>query len=92
MFVLHCQRRDAIWMWETVDAGHYASPNEWLSSVTLTKWNYGMADEKGRYQFVVRYRCNDVTTCNKCHISGRWKTIFLSKMFVFRYCQMCGMR
>jgi len=65
----HCQRRDAIWMWETVDAGHYASPNEWLSSVTLTKWNYGMADEKGRYQFVVRYRCNDVTTCNKCHIS-----------------------
>ena len=65
----HCKRRDAIWMWETVDAGHYASPNEWLSSVALTKWNYGLGDEKGRYQFVVRYRCNDVTTCNKCHIS-----------------------
>ena len=65
----HCQRRDAIWMWETVDAGHYASPNEWLSSVHLTQWNYGTADEKGRYQFVVRYRCNDVTTCNKCRIS-----------------------
>ncbi len=65
----HCSRRDAIWMWETVDAGHYASPNEWLSSVTLTKWNFGSADERGRYQFVVRYRCNDVTTCNKCHIS-----------------------
>jgi hypothetical protein len=65
----HCRRRDAIWMWETVDAGHYASPAEWLSSVTLTRWNAGMADERGRYQFVVRYRCNDVTTCKKCHIS-----------------------
>ena len=65
----HCARRDAIWMWETVDAGHYASPAEWLSSVTLTRWNTGTDDEKGRYQFVVRYRCNNVTTCNKCHIS-----------------------
>ncbi len=65
----HCQRRDAIWMWETVDAGHYSSPAEWLSSVTLTRWNMGNADEKGRYQFVVRYRCNNVTTCNKCHLT-----------------------
>ena len=64
-----CKRRDAIWMWETVDAGHYASPNEWLSSVNLTKWEYGGNEEQGRYHFVVRYRCNDVTTCNDCHIS-----------------------
>jgi hypothetical protein len=72
----HCRRRDAIWMWETVDAGHYSSPAEWLSSVTLTRWNTGNADEKGRYQFVVRYRCNDVTTCEKCHISvaGHYST------------------
>tara|TARA_R110001632_G_scaffold68767_1_gene160950 strand:+ start:4640 stop:6592 length:1953 start_codon:yes stop_codon:yes gene_type:complete len=62
-----CKRRDAIWMWETVDAGHYASANDWLSSVALTKWNQGTAHEKGRYCFVVRYRCNDVTTCDKCH-------------------------
>jgi len=65
----HCRRRDAIWMWETVDAGHYASALEWLSSVKPAKWNVGNADEKGRYQFVVRYRCNDVTTCNKCHLT-----------------------
>ena len=65
----HCKRRDAIWMWETVDAGHYASANDWLSSVALRKWNAGYATQKGRYQFVVRYRCNDVTTCNKCHLS-----------------------
>lgn len=65
----HCHRRDAIWMWETVDAGHYASPYDWLSSVALTTWEYGAADEIGRYQFVVRYRCNDVTTCNKCRIT-----------------------
>ena len=64
-----CQRRDAIWMWETVDAGHYSSLNEWLSSVRLTKWDFGLDNEKGRYHFVVRYRCNNVTTCEKCHIS-----------------------
>jgi hypothetical protein len=64
-----CRRRDPIWMWETVDAGHYASPAEWLSSVNLTKWDSGTADERGRYQFAVRYRCNNVTTCNKCHIT-----------------------
>ena len=65
----HCRRRDAIWMWETVDAGHYASPADWVSSVKPIKWKSGTADENERYQFVVRYRCNDVTTCNKCHIT-----------------------
>ena len=67
----HCARRDPIWMWETVDAGHYASMEQWLSSVALTRWNFGTDDQKGRYQFVVRYRCNNVTTCNKksCGIS-----------------------
>ena len=63
--------RDAIWNWETVDAGHYASPNDWLSSVELTKWEQGGANEKDRYLFMVRYRCNHVTTCNKCHAT--WK-------------------
>ncbi len=66
-----CYRRDAIWNWETVDAGHYASPNDWLSSVELTKWEQGGANEKDRYLFMVRYRCNHVTTCNKCHAT--WK-------------------
>ena len=65
----HCRRRDAIWLWETVDAGHYASPAEWLSSVAPTRWNEGTDDERRRYQFVVRYRCNDATTCEDCHIS-----------------------
>jgi len=64
-----CKRRDAIWMWETVDAGHYSSLTDWLSSVDLYKWDYGTDDERGKYQFVVRYRCNNVTTCNDCHIS-----------------------
>ena len=28
----HCKRRDPIWMWETVDAGHYSNPNNWTGS------------------------------------------------------------
>lgn len=66
-----CYRRDAIWNWETVDAGHYASPKDWLSSVELTEWEQGGVNEKGRYLFMVRYRCNHVTTCNDCGTT--WK-------------------
>ena len=62
----HCKRRDPIWMWETVDAGHYSNPNNWLSSVAPAKWKEGDASMNQRYQFVVRYRCNHVTTCMKC--------------------------
>ena len=76
-----CRRRDAIWMWETVDAGHYSSALEWLSSVSPSTWDAGTADEKGRYQFVVRYRCNDVTTCNNCHITVAGK---------YSSCQSCN--
>lgn len=66
-----CYRRDAIWNWETVDAGHYATPYDWLSSVELTQWEEGGVNEKNRYLFMVRYRCNHTTTCNKCHVSWR---------------------
>jgi RNA polymerase subunit RPABC4/transcription elongation factor Spt4 len=65
----HCARRDAIWNWEVVDAGHYASPNNWVSSVALTEWDFGNPNQRGRWCFVLRYRCNTVTTCQKCHIT-----------------------
>ena len=64
-----CYRRDAIWYWETVDAGHYASPEDWLSSVELKKWEEGGVNEQGRWLFMVRYRCNHVTTCNDCNVT-----------------------
>ena len=65
----HCARRDAIWLWETVDAGHYSSPGEWTNSVQPREWSAGYTNERNKYLFVVRYRCNRVTTCNKCHIT-----------------------
>jgi hypothetical protein len=65
----HCARRDAIWNWEVVDAGHYADLNNWVSSVSLTQWDFGNRNQKGRWCFVLRYRCNTVTTCQKCHIT-----------------------
>ena len=65
----HCKRRDPIWMWETVDAGHYSNPNNWLSSVAPAMWKEGDASMTQRYQFVVRYRCNHVTTCLDCDTS-----------------------
>lgn len=77
----HCARRDAIWLWETVDAGHYASPKRWTDSVALEQWKTGFANEKGKFLFMVRYRCNDVTTCNKCGISTTGK---------YSSCQSCG--
>ena len=65
----HCARRDAIWNWEVVDAGHYSDPNNWVSSVALRRWDFGNRNQKGRWCFVLRYRCNTVTTCQKCHIT-----------------------
>ena len=65
----HCARRDAIWNWEVVDAGHYSDPHNWVSSVALTEWNFGGRNQRGRWCFVLRYRCNTVTTCQKCHIT-----------------------
>ena len=62
----HCKRRDAIWMWETVDAGHYSNPMNWISSIAPVLWKEGDASMTKRYQFVVRYRCNNVTTCGNC--------------------------
>jgi len=65
----HCARRDAIWNWEVVDAGHYSDPHNWVSSVALTEWNFGGRNQRGRWCFVLRYRCNKVTTCNDCHLT-----------------------
>jgi len=65
----HCARHDPIWMWETVDAGHYSSPKDWTNSVSLQKWKQGFANQQNKFLFMVRYRCNHVTTCEKCGIS-----------------------
>ena len=65
----HCARHDPIWMWETVDAGHYSSPKDWTNSVSLQEWRQGFANEKNKFLFMVRYRCNHVTTCQDCGVS-----------------------
>lgn len=77
----HCARHDPIWMWETVDAGHYSSPTDWTNSVSLQKWKQGFPTEKGKFLFIVRYRCNTVTTCGKCgtSVAGEYGS-----------CQACG--
>jgi len=77
----HCRRRDFIWNWEIVDVGHYASPEDWVSSVEPKEWNGGLSHEKDRYLFMARYKCNHVTTCNKC------KTTSIGH---FSSCQECG--
>ena len=33
----HCARRDYIWNWEVVDAGHYSSPQDWVKSVSPSR-------------------------------------------------------
>ena len=63
----HCRRRDFIYHWEAVDGGHYSDPNSWNKSVHPKQWKGGGVGEKGRFNFSLRYRCNHVTTCNKCH-------------------------
>ena len=65
----HCVRRDFIWNWEMLDAGHYSSPNDWVSSVEPKEWKNGLRHEQDRYLFMARYKCNDVTTCNECKIT-----------------------
>ncbi len=62
----YCRRRDFIWNWEITDVGHYASPEDWVSSVEPKEWKIGLPHEKNRYLFMARYKCNHVTTCNKC--------------------------
>ena len=63
----HCRRRDFIYHWEVVDAGLYNNPDHWNNTVAPGTWKRGGIGEKGRYCFVTRYRCNNVTTCQKCH-------------------------
>ena len=65
----HCMRRDFIWNWEMLDAGHYSSPNDWVSSVEPKEWKNGLRHEQDRYLFMARYKCNNVTTCNACKIT-----------------------
>lgn len=67
----YCMRRDFIWNWEILDVGHYASPEDWVSSVEPKEWNFGLSHERGRYLFMARYKCNKVTTCNesKCKLT-----------------------
>ena len=77
----HCGRHDPIWMWETVDAGHYSSPKNWTTSVSLDRWNQGFPTEKGKFLFIVRYRCNTVTSCEDCGVSVKGK---------YSSCQSCG--
>ena len=63
----HCSRRDFIYHWQVVDGGHYSDPNNWNKSVHPKEWKTGGVGQKNRYCFALRYRCNHVTTCNKCH-------------------------
>lgn len=77
----HCARRDPIWLWDTVDAGHYSSPNNWTNSVAPQEWKQGLANEKGKYLWVVRYRCNHATTCQDCGVSVKGH---------YSSCQSCG--
>lgn len=62
-----CTRRDFIYYWDILDAGHYSDPRNWVSSVAPATWESGMPGQKGRYLFMVRYKCNDATTCSSCY-------------------------
>lgn len=78
----HCSRRDFIYHWQVVDGGHYADPNDWNKSVHPKLWKVGGVGEKNRYCFALRYRCNHVTTCNKCHTTTQGHTV--------NSCPKCG--
>ena len=67
----HCMRRDFIWHWEVVDGGHYNNPSRWNKTVAPGVWKGSGVGEQNRYCFVLRYRCNHVTTCQKCHTTVR---------------------
>jgi hypothetical protein len=66
-----CFRRDYLWLWEYVDFGLRNENEDWTSSVNLVRRTYdlgaGLSDIG--YRFICRVRCNDATTCNKCHMS-----------------------
>ena len=80
----HCMRRDFIWHWEVVDGGHYNNPDHWNNTVAPGVWKGNLLGEKNRYCFVLRYRCNNVTTCQKCHTTVRDDTHSISS------CRNCG--
>ena len=80
----HCMRRDFIWHWEVVDGGHYNNPDHWNDTVEPGTWKGTMLGERNRYCFVLRYRCNNVTTCQKCHITVRDDSHSISS------CPNCG--
>ena len=63
----HCKRRDFIYFWQLVDGGHYNNPDHWNDTVQPGQWKKGGIGERGRYCFALRFRCNNVSTCNKCH-------------------------
>lgn len=69
----HCQRRDFMYEWESVDIGIYNNQNNWLSSVSLETWSGGLAYQNGRFAAMHRVRCNKVTTCNDCHLTMQRK-------------------
>jgi len=76
-----CTRRDFIWYWDVLDAGHYSDPSNWVSSVVPSTWSSGSPNEKGRYLWMVRYKCNEVTTCKACYQTTKGK---------YSSCQACG--
>ena len=80
----HCRRRDFIWHWEVVDGGHYNNPDHWNDTVEPGTWKGSGLGEKNRYCFVLRYRCNHVTTCQKCHTTVRDDTHSITS------CPNCG--
>jgi len=80
----HCSRRDFIYFWQVVDGGHYDNPAHWNDSVQLGAWKKGSKDEKGRYCFALRFRCNNVTTCNGCHLT------FNDPSHSITSCRSCG--
>ena len=80
----HCRRRDFIWHWEVVDGGHYNNPDHWNDTVEPGTWKGSGLGEKNRYCFVLRYRCNNVTTCQKCHTTVRDDTHNITS------CPNCG--
>tara|TARA_R110002012_G_scaffold75574_6_gene190946 strand:- start:3799 stop:5781 length:1983 start_codon:yes stop_codon:yes gene_type:complete len=80
----HCRRRDFIWHWDVVDGGHYNNPDHWNDTVEPGLWKGKMMGEKDRYCFVLRYRCNNVTTCQKCHTTVRDDTHSINS------CPNCG--
>ena len=67
----HCNRRDFMYHWESVDLGIY-NPKHWLGSVRPQKISSGIPNfGKGNLIVMNRVRCNTVSSCNKCHHTFR---------------------